>query len=1114
MTPEQQYNPKAEQEALEAQFLSLTASPEEGLEKLRGKSDPASTRRKLVILLKSKRHTEAVEEIRGRVADEQWSELAIQALCLNGEIDEAEKVFQASRKFENHIKAQKCAMSFAEGLFLHALKNRPSTFPVLPQSLQQQEASSLRRAMDVLAPLLSEIKGIQRVDSEFEQRVCELGLKIAYLSLDLPACVWISRVLATRTPAPLLLAEARLRHWINEVPQDFPARLLNEHTRSFDAGLLAAGLQSELSKPEEAFKIAKELIPAAKAREDKIRLCYLLQDLANQLGQEVRQFVEAQAPKLLAGDEFHLALWTAKTRLQSGDLLTARAALERVANENDLQWLQLSAQLKLLSGEGVKGLQAMKRAAELFPHPDLYGRAAEIALSLNRLPDAIGLLSQQLSLEPDNVKARVRLAFAFLNGEDYDKAAEEFARSRQEQPDEIAHAFNQALSLQLSGKIDASLSILESLCTLKDPPLQVLVARAEMLKAKNKAESGFSGLKQVKERYWDDPGFVQVFMDLAHAAQEDRAAHEALVRLQDLQRQGKVQDAIWAVSFDEVKGRLQDSQRRKEELLGLSLEGKVPWLLIEDFLGRVPHWGWYLRTQPMNWLTEVALIRAEYSIYSTNCFRVGSNGDRHRTLEEIGCPAMESPVATDLSALMTLDQLGLLDHAARYFGSLFIPSSYAARVLEESSRLVLHQKSQKSSLEQIKQALETGRMIAQEQTAEEPLQQLAYVHEYSLETEAGHFYRLRDVLEVLRSTGQISDTKYNEALAAAHKPAGADDTHPALTLAQRVLIDLSTLRTLHSFDTLQQVLSSFEVRITQEDRDEVLREMRGFEAFDRAYKWHSEMWERIRSHKRIIQVPQGEGLLRKRGVEASEREIYLSAFHLARERKLPLMADDRVCQTVALNERPGFTCSAFGTDMLLPALRAAGLIQDEQLANAFLQIISWRYRFIVIPSEVLLYFAKLHLSNLPGSPLRAIARYVHDCMQDPGLFSGFEPTNPPTTMATRLFYKWATVASELVMDLWSDEAVAEERAETITRWAVRELLPSPPRTMAFPAAEVLASLLPRIVLGHALLYSGKLTDHRRANKGLLCIATAMGVTQLEYCKVLTETIDGIRNIRD
>src|SRR4051812_45048570 len=105
-------NAKAERESLEALLTALQGGPDTGLAQLQGKVDPDSIRRKLIILVNDKRYDEAATLIHGLPPEEFWCDIAIQALALNGEFQEAERIFQVSRGFNNRVKRDKSAFAF------------------------------------------------------------------------------------------------------------------------------------------------------------------------------------------------------------------------------------------------------------------------------------------------------------------------------------------------------------------------------------------------------------------------------------------------------------------------------------------------------------------------------------------------------------------------------------------------------------------------------------------------------------------------------------------------------------------------------------------------------------------------------------------------------------------------------------------------------------------------------------------------------------------------------------------------------------------------------------------------------------------------------------------
>jgi hypothetical protein len=318
---------------------------------------------------------------------------------------------------------------------------------------------------------------------------------------------------------------------------------------------------------------------------------------------------------------------------------------------------------------------------------------------------------------------------------------------------------------------------------------------------------------------------------------------------------------------------------------------------------------------------------------------------------------------------------------------------------------------------------------------------------------------------------------------------------------------LTTLRTLGQCRILDRVLAAFQVQITPEDRNHVQAELQGFHEQERIQESHADLWKSVREDGRFVQKRMVAPPVREGETEGLGHRIALSAWFLAQQSGTPLLADDRVLQALMLNDRSKDPRASFGTDRLLLALRDAELLTDEQVADAFLKLIRWRYRFIVLPPEVLKTLALQFTAHPPGEDLRDVALYVHDCMRDAGLFSGFEPTDPPTTIAVRLFRTWITNAAEFIMDVWADERFSDECARKLTEWAIQEFLPSPPRGMQ-PINPMVGSLSTEMALTHAMLRSCRLSDVSRAHAGLRAIAAAFGMSELVYVKKVTEVIDG------
>jgi hypothetical protein len=304
------------------------------------------------------------------------------------------------------------------------------------------------------------------------------------------------------------------------------------------------------------------------------------------------------------------------------------------------------------------------------------------------------------------------------------------------------------------------------------------------------------------------------------------------------------------------------------------------------------------------------------------------------------------------------------------------------------------------------------------------------------------------------------------------------------------------------------------VHVTDADRDRLAGEIGQWQERQALCDAHAGLWDAVKADRRFVAVghtlPErfSETEVQGRGTAGDERswDALFSTF-LANENKLPLLVDDRSCQMLVHNDRRTAT-AAFATESLIIALLESGAISRERAADVYLQLIGWRYRFMVVPAPVMVTLAKRSLRSPPGRGLQQVARYVQDSMRDPGLFGGPEPAEPPIAMAHKLFLAWTAEVTDFVFGIWDDRAISLEVARTLTEWALTECLPCPPVSSG-PSARVLADHQARASLGQAFIRAATRQDAERANGALVAIATALGLEDRDYFEELVEVLDAL-----
>lgn len=1109
---DEQVETAATVQTLVAYVAALEGETEAALRLLSGLHTPDAVRRRLAILNDAGRFREAADLVRGSDPHERWCDRAVTAFVRNGELERAEDVAAWAKHHQNPSVGQRCALALAEARHTHALRRRPSAGPPpLPCELDDDEKNGLRRALEPVGPLLATALDSGRTRTAFESLAVQIAIAIHQRLGDHADVKSLGTVLLTRVPVPLDAAQLVHQKTI-PCPEGLPTRLRLEHPESFRAHELAGAIEAEvLNRPAEALDSAMCLARGASRPEEQERACHLLFVIAQVLGPEALEKVRQEAPSLLKGESSFLSLLQADGLLRAGKTDDAEAVLERVRDEADPGWLQQQANLLLQKGLPVQAIEQLEKAARIVPHPELLKAVAALAFRHSLLDKAAVALERVLSVHPDDFASRQNAAHIYAQQNEYGKASGHFATLARQRPAEPAHALNHARCLALEGDAEGSLRVYSELCAAADAPLEAYLRRVQILRSLGQEKEAFDFLHTQRGRFWDKPEYVSTLLDLGFASGNEAAAHDALARLDELQRsQPDAQQFLHPKTVDDLVEHIKGEQERVDTIRQSLVRGQFAWLMADFAVRHTSYWGWRLRTQPLDWVFDDPLNRAAFSIYATNGFAAMPQGDGTRELAELRCPAPGTPVVIDLSSLITLHRLGLLPAAAAYFGKIFLPSTYLTLVLSEGRRLGFHQLSMKTSAETIKAALDDGRLAVAPPDSTRPV-----VSEYTADTDTAHCYRLKDLAAVLHESGLLADTNYREFTNVARRPGGADGAHPPLRQGAAITCALSTLRTVSQLGLLPPLMKAFAVSITPEDRDAVLSEVRAAAAQAEVREWHRSLWEAVRGDGRFVHVthtPPADFRVRP-GVEEGDDErpwfdAGLAAPFLSLATGHPLLADDRVCQALVLNQPPLESRVAFGTDALLPAMGGAGLVGGQRVADGYLQLIRWRYRFVVIPPSVLVTLAKRFATHPPGAELQSVARYVYDCMRDPGLFGGLEPTSPPTTMANRVYQSWSAAVAEMLIDVWRDDAFTEESARALTRWAVSELLPSPPASMGTNGA-VFPTFRAKLVLSRAMIRSIHLADAARAHRALAAIANGLGLSREEYLRTVTEVTGAI-----
>ena len=1094
--------------SLQAYLEGREKGVDAGLRKLGADTDPEIIRGRLLLLMEHQMFSVASDIIRPLQLHERWCDLAVTCLVRNREYAAAKHIIDWSEKQTDSGLRKRCILRYAESRYFNAFVDRPADSSIFPGELTDMESEEIRDVIATLEPIVMVVTGNRRVESELESRALQLAIRSNTVLCKLDAANKLMQLLMLRTPVPLAIAEFVLGEWV-PLPIELPAKLRADHPGCLEATVYAAMLDGQFNnKAKEAFDILAEKSETVIASDQKELLATALCELAQLCGTEemTRTGTLIQA---LVGDDHKITFRHNVTELFKGKAYEdACRLLEQRRDENDVVWLQMYAQYFAAVGDDKAALEYYNKASQLIPHPHLLEIVAQLGLKQGRFRASVEALEKRLLVSPNDVTDRRNLAIAYTKMRDYDQACIHFSKLQELGAATPDNLLDHAGCLVYCGKRDKALTIFNQLDALDEPVLAGVINKAHLLKSMDKSKDAFCYLESRQQLYWDQPEFVVTYLDIAMVADEDSKAHLAFQHLWELQDTGRTEHQyLVPKTLDDFKEYVEDYKQRRDMGCQKILQGHLPWVFVDSALRHVPYWGWRLRTQELPWVIEHPLDQAQVTVYSTNGYYIPHGDQPNARLTELGCPAKGTAVVADISSLVTLHRLGLLQKAASYFGTVYVPNEYMEQAVPNAERLV-PQLSQKSALEKIQELfLATRLRIA----SEVDISGMPVIDEHTT-GEQGHRYSLKDVVQLLQQAGRLTDNLASELATVAHQASGVADSHEALVAGQRIRITVSTLKALASINVLEDVVDICDVYITSEEREEVNMLLRTYAAQNDVLQWHNSLWEEIREDHNFKLVSCHEELsaiLKLKAVDLP-RDVSLWAMAYACQHGISLLADDRFCQMMTLNRPDALNCSAFGSDKAVEALCDEDVINADREADALLSLMRWRYRFIVPTVRFLTTVADRYSQHPPGRELREIASYIHASLRDPGLFSGLEPTRPPLPLALRIHQDIIAAVGEFIMSVWTANELkwSDVQAMELTQWAVSELLPSPPRNM-WSYGQHLSSFVSDTILMMALFQSLHINDLRRANLALRTFADALGITPDEYTRAVTEVINAI-----
>ncbi|REJ87566.1 MAG: hypothetical protein DWQ34_24785 [Planctomycetota bacterium] len=1095
--------------SLEAKLLYLDGTPDEALRLLENSQEPSCVSIRLAILLDDKRAECAADIADGTSLHEKWVEHAVAAYALCGRAAEAQNAIEWAKGNADTITWHRCIVAFARAFLWH-IHYGTQRVHLSPLSLSDADRLTINELVRSLRAVTATALASDRLSNGLEEEAAGHACLALHLLNRRVDCQMYAALLAERRPIPFSYASAVFRgdilsdaHVCSALREDYP--------NSFDAQFMALLIEVVcLHHRDGTFDRGLQVSGLASSDEERDRILALLSDLAES-DQQIEK-VNVLCGDLLPDGHRRRTILAIEACLRNDDSESARHLLDTIKNRQDPEWLSYSADTNRISGNLAAAADDLQCLAGLVRKPEPLYRAATAAFEAGRVEVMVDCLEDFVKLDGEHVNAHHNLASGCAILGRHRRAAEVFAHLSKLAPHEFTYTLQQAGELALVGELSEAIEVSNGLCGRQPYLREAILQRAWLLRLNSRSQDSWNSLHAVRDRFWDDIDFLAMYMALGFEVGRQTDASKAIQQILVLQKDGTAKkQVLHAATPDEVKMWISSENDVRQHLGEYVLQAKCPWTLAGGAANPPAYAIWAHRTLP-GVVADTLEAKAELSIYATNAFTVRSDEFAKNVLDELEAPDANRPVVADISALVTLQELGLLERAVQFMGTVVIPDEYRERRWSDHSRLSFVQQDREQALETLIYLCEgrhSGMSIdIRDESAEIP--RISHSDGLSTAT-ADSTFTIEDVGDWLLDRGRI-DVPTHDSL---KRPRQSGTDHELsfddVVQAGPVLLEIGAALALHAADCLTALVRDATIQITPHDMQYVRSELNLISQRRELAEHHAEMFATIDTDTHFeSRVLSDTEPMEGNNDDEQEEEERLAVRHglaaplLAVQEEMPLLADDRCCQMVVLNSHGSVPGTAFGTDQVLLAMYLDGSIKDEEYANAILQLMRWRYRFLLPDVTALLHFASRYRGV--GDPLREIGQYMHDCMRDPGLLAGREPTTPPTSVATHYFLRWTSLWARFVAEIWRDPSISDDQCRQLTEWTVAESLPCPPKNIPNAGRQLLAAQLPNCFVTALILHGCTFTTWTRSAAAITVVADAMGIDQSQYERIITRAI--------
>ena len=955
-------------------------------------------------------------------------------------------------------------------------------------TLNDRETELLEECLEVLAPIVSSTN-----QQNISQRVRDSAVSMAAISNRLlkrwPEYQKLLDLLSVADPPSIEFAKVCYRG--ERIPDsNFSNRLRSSFPRLLEPNILAFQIDFQYQQDDQLVKKGIDLFELANTERDNERIASELYQSFSWDNTEVRSV----AYEKLGNSHFINQLFEIGARLMRNDKSITLANIDSLPNRNHIVKIQLKAMFFELNENFAGAIDEFERVGNLISEPIYLKEAARIAFDIWKPETVIRNLESVLLIDSTDLQALHNLATVYAKLEDYDRAAGYYHQLTEIKPQNVEYQCRYAESLALALRLPDAINEIRQTQSANPHELQPTLLLARFLADNQEQVEALQVLKRGTESFSDVIEFHVTMMSLAYEADDDQVAADAMRNILRLQSNDDQPVILEGKSIEEFVEFADNSREHRRFVQEQVIGGKSPWIFAEKMVGNVPIWGWTIRTQTMSWISDSPHEASAYSIYATNGFACLQGDDGRRSLVPPKAPERGSTIAADLSFLITVFQLGLHRFLEDVFTKVHIPSSYKAAVLQGLGQLRPAQKSRLETAKKINSLIESGILKVNQENNSAVLNLDAYSIRHREKKVSWS-----QLLGLLKSN-RISSKKQQEFKNIFLPKWGAAKDDAERLGVTDIVIEKVTLDSIVGHDLFEELSSIFNhIYVQPELKNEVERALGFYDLLDDVRQQQQSLWGFIQDKSPFFKMATVFSNCQPSNETGEPRLNILDSTTLAAQLKCPLAVDDRVIQHGVINSNQE-SDAAFTTFDYIIMLNEASVIDDAQAAKFMLTLIEWRYRFLIIPAKYL----KVIYKEYNQDSLDRIARYIQDCVRDPGLFAGPEPTTPPMPMSGRFTSSWLREITAFVIDLWLEKNTDFKKLKVFTVWCFSQLIPSIPRKLAPTTTR---DFINTIVVTNALISLNATDNSTIANNAIEAIREGLGMSREVLIEIGTKVID-------